>query len=192
MFLSCRRSLQLLSAPSYKRGAGASKKPTGGGPSSVEVAYAWHGDANIGAMGATPFLIAAGVGTGGKGTGLASATSTGFPPNMAIMDLLLAHGADVNAQVTDTMTYSLRISRAPSATEGMTALHVAAQKGRADEVRYLLEKGAKTDLLDGSGRKPIDLAGTGGAPTAAAPAPPAGAGNTAQIRALLQNTTSGR
>ena len=57
MFLSCRRSLQLLSAPSYKRGAGASKKPTGGGPSSVEVAYAWHGDANIGAMRLTSFDV---------------------------------------------------------------------------------------------------------------------------------------
>jgi ankyrin repeat protein len=149
-------------------------------------------DPNIAGMGLTPFLIAAGVGTGGRGTGLASSTSSGGAPNTAIMDLLVAHGANVNAQVTDTLTYSLRISRAPSATEGMTALHVAAQKGRADEVRYLLEKGAKTDLLDGSGRKPIDLAGTGATPAAAAPATPAGAGNTAQIRALLENPASGR
>ena len=137
-------------------------------------------DPNISGMGLTPFLIAAGVGTGGRGTGLASSTSTGGPPNTAIMDLLLEHGADVNAQVTGTQTYSLRISRAPSSTEGMTALHVAAQKGRADEVRYLLAKGAKTDLLDSNGRKPIDLAGTGATSSgAAAPAPPAGAaGNT--------------
>ena len=131
---------------------------------------------NITGMGLTPFLIAAGVGTGGRGTGLASSTSAGGPVNTAIMDLLLEHGADVNAQVTGTKTYSLRISRAPSSTEGMTALHVAAQKGRADEVRYLLAKGAKTDLLDSKGRKPIDLAGTGATqPGAAAPAPPAGA-----------------
>lgn len=149
---------------------------------------------NISGMGLTPFLIAAGVGTGGKGTGLASATSTGFPPNMAIMDLLLSYGADVNAQVTGTLTYSLRISRAPSATEGMTALHVAAQKGRADEVRYLLAKGARTDLLDSSGRKPIDLAGTevaqaGAANPASSGAPPA---SPAEIRALLENTASRR
>ena len=127
-------------------------------------------DPNISAMGVTPFLIAAGVGTGGRGTGLASATSTGFPPNMAIMDLLIAHGADVNAQVTGMLTYSLRISRAPSSTEGMTALHVAAQRGRADLVRYLLEKGAKTDLADSNGRKPIDLVGAGGTQPGAAPA----------------------
>ena len=60
------------------------------------------------------------------------------------MDLLVSHGADVNAQVTGTKTYSMRISRAPSSTEGMTALHVAAQKGNADVVRYLLDQGAKT------------------------------------------------
>ena len=160
---------------------------------------------NIAGMGLTPFLIAAGVGTGGRGTGLASATSSGGPVNMALMDLLLAHGADVNAQVTGTKTYSLRISRAPSSTEGMTALHVAVQRGKADEVRYLLAKGAKTDLLDSNGRKPIDLAGNGGTqagapppatgnaagnPVASAAPAPAGDGgaSASEIRALLQNS----
>jgi ankyrin repeat protein len=151
---------------------------------------------NITGMGLTPFLIAAGVGTGGRGTGLASATSTGGPVNTAIMDMLLEHGADVNAQVTGTLTYSLRISRAPSATEGMTALHVASQKGRADEVRYLLGKGAKTDLLDSKGRKPADLASTevarvapatasSLAPAGRSPAPGASAASADEIRAIL-------
>jgi ankyrin repeat protein len=158
---------------------------------------------NISGMGLTPFLIAAGVGTGGRGTGLAASTSAGGPVNIAIMDLLVQHGADVNAQVTGTKTYSLRISRAPSSTEGMTALHVAAQKGEADVVRYLIEKGAKTDLVDSNGRKPIDLVGTGATPPGAAPAalaatssnvgsgaPPAA--NPAETRALLQSAASGR
>jgi uncharacterized protein len=157
---------------------------------------------NTVAMGVTPFLIAAGVGMGGRGTGLAAETSAGYPPNLAIMDLMLAHGADVNAQVTGTNTYSLRISRAPSATEGMTALHVASQKGRIEEVRYLLAKGARTDLLDAEGHKPIDLAGTGGEQSAAlrsnvaAPSAARGKGDNAaspaEIRALLENPSVGR
>ena len=149
-------------------------------------------DPNITSMGLTPFLIAAGVGTGGRGTGLASATSTGFPPNTAIMDLLLARGADVNAQVAGMLTYSLRISRAPSSTEGMTALHVAAQKGRADVVRYLLAKGARTDIPDRDGRKPIDLATAPPASGAASSGPPATTASATEIRGLLQNAVSQR
>jgi ankyrin repeat protein len=149
---------------------------------------------HIRGMGLTPFLIAAGVGTGGRGTGLASSTSSGGPPNTAIMDLLLEHGADVNAQVTGTLTYSLRISRAPSVTEGMTALHVASQKGRADEVLYLLGKGARTDVLDAKGRKPTDLAATEVAQAGATKAAPSGISpaSPAEIRALLENTGARR
>ncbi len=45
---------------------------------------------NISTMGLTPFLVAAGVGTGGRGgTGLAASRSAGGAVNMAIMDLLL-------------------------------------------------------------------------------------------------------
>jgi len=177
----------------------------------VEVARALldkGADPNISGMGLTPFLIAAGVGTGGRGTGLASSTSSGGAVNLTLMDLLLQHGANVNAQVTGTKTYSLRISRAPSATEGMTALHVASQKGNAEVVRYLLEKGARTDLLDSNSRKPIDLAGTGAKQPAAAPAaavntaasgatpapetkaPGTGPASAAEIRALLQNAAA--
>ena len=87
----------------------------------------------------------------------------------------------------------MRISRAPSSTEGMTALHVAAQRGNADVVRYLLAKGAKTDLADSNGRKPIDLAGAEVAKAIAAPASDkssgetGGAPNIAAIRTLLEN-----
>jgi ankyrin repeat protein len=165
---------------------------------------------NINAMGLTPFLVAAGVGTGTRGgTGLAAQSSAGGAVNVALMDLLLQHGADVNAQVTGTKTYSMRIARAPSANEGMTALHVAAQAGRVDLVRYLLDKGASTEIADASGRKAIDLAGPaardGGTPappagsanpgTPAAPpvaeaGPAAAGGGAAEIRALLANAAS--
>ena len=117
--------------------------------------------------------------------------------------MLLQHGADVNAQVTGTKTYSMRIARSPSTNEGMTALHVAAQAGRADLVRYLLEKGANPEIVDSNGRKAIDLVGGARAGNAAAPANPAGsaagrgrggpqaaAASAAEIRALLENAAS--
>ena len=113
---------------------------------------------NINDMGITAFLVAAGVGPGNKGgTGLAAQTSEGGPVNMELMELLLQHGADINAQVTGTFTYTMRVSRAPSANEGKTALHMAAEKGKAVVVRYLLQKGARADIPDASGKKASDF-----------------------------------
>jgi ankyrin repeat protein len=119
------------------------------------------------------------VGPGNRGgTGLAAQGSAGGAVNTALMDLLLQHGANVNAQVTGTKTYSMRVSRAPSANEGKTALHVAAQTGRLDLVRYLLGKGANPDLVDADGHKAIDLVGAGAARGGGA-APAAASGNAA-------------
>jgi ankyrin repeat protein len=151
---------------------------------------------NINDMGLTPFLVAAGVGAGSRGgTGLAAAASAGGPANLALMDLLIQHGADVNTQVTGTATYSMRISRAPSANEGMTALHIAAQSGRADVVKFLLDKGANTEIVDSNGRKPIDLlAAPATAQLAVTPPSAGGRGvsptSAAEIRALLENPAS--
>src|SRR5262249_53244108 len=134
-------------------------RATMGGDSEVVRALLAKGaNPNINDMGMTPFLVAAGVGPGNiGGTGLAAQSSLGGPVNMELMELLLQHGADINAQVTGTRTYSLRISRAPSANEGWTALHAAAQASKTDVVRYLVEKGARTNITDAGGRKPIDL-----------------------------------
>ena len=134
-------------------------------------------DPNINTMGLTPFLVAAGVGPGNRGgTGLAAQGSVGGAVNMPLMDVLLQHGANINAQVTGTKTYSMRVSRAPSANEGLTALHVAAQAGRVDLVRYLLEKGANPGIADPTGRKPIDLLAAAAAAREGGQAPPAAAG----------------
>ena len=173
---------------------------------------------NINAMGVTPFLVAAGLGGGGQRGGgpVPRGAGAGGGEPFAILDLLLEHGADVNTQVSGTKTYSMRIARSPSTNEGMTALHVAAQSGRADLVRYLLAKGANPTVVDANGRTPLDLVGnrsanpapaanSAGAGTAAAAgvATPAGgrggrgeaqpaAASLAEIRALLERATSGK
>jgi ankyrin repeat protein len=104
----------------------------------------------------------------------------------------------VNAQVTGTKTYSMRVARAPSANEGMSALHFAAQSGRADVVRFLLDKGANAGIVDSNGHQPIDLVGIGPAPGRGG-ATPDGTGpaktapnpaNLAEIRTLLRDSVS--
>jgi ankyrin repeat protein len=156
----------------------------------VQLLLAKGASPNINAMGVTPLLVAAGAG-GGQGGG---------PAAMSLMDMLLQHGADVNAQVTGTKTYSMRIARSPSTNEGMTALHVAVQTGRTNLVRYLLEKGANPEITDSNGRKPIDLVGAS-AGTANPTNPAAGRGrgreisqapaaSTAEIHTLLENAAS--
>ncbi len=138
----------------------------------MEALLAHGAKPNVVDMGLTPFLVAAGVGTATRGgTGLAAQAAAGGNADPALMDLLLARGADVNAQITGTKTYSMRISRAPSTNEGYTALHWAAQTGKLDLVKYLLDKGARTDVLDSNGRKPIDLLAAAGAPRGGGPAP---------------------
>jgi ankyrin repeat protein len=148
----------------------------------VQLLLAKGASPNINAMGVTPFLVAAGVGGGGQRGGQTT----------ALLDVLLQHGADVNAQVTGTKTYSMRIARTPSTNEGMTALHVAAQSGNVNLVRYLLEKGANPEITDSNGRKAIDLVGANAGNPAAGRGRGRGdsqtpATSTAEIRALLEN-----
>ena len=118
---------------------------------------------------------------------------------------MIQHGANVNAQVTGTKSYSMRVSyNPPPNKEGTSALHGAVQAGRTDLVRYLLAKGATPELVDANGRKPIDLLdiavsrggaagpnaagrGAGGRGGAGAAVDPATA---AEIRALLRDAAA--
>jgi hypothetical protein len=92
----------------------------------------------------------------------------------------------------------------------MTALHSAVQGGKLDMVKYLVDKGANTQLVDASGRKPIDMlnailnaGGSGGSAAPAGERPGSGAGRggtggggavsaatATEIRAVLENAAS--
>lgn len=147
---------------------------------------------NINDMGVTAFLVAAGVGTGGGGTGLAAQTGGDRDPNLPLMDLLLKHGADINARVTGTKTYSMRITRASSDNEGKSALHTAVQQARPDVVRFLLDKGINPDFVDSEGHKAIDLIGIGSTKAGGVKPPSGTPAINAEIRAMLESAAARR
>jgi uncharacterized protein len=113
------------------------------------------------ASGVTPFMAASGIGT----RATPGVLGPGLPDNVATlsletMEILRQAGADVNARITDVTSLTARIARTNTLTErqGQTTLHQAAELGRLEVVRYLLENGARADIADESGKKPIDLA----------------------------------
>lgn len=115
---------------------------------------------NIHAMGLSPFLYAAGI----TSATYNATRGGGGAANSELLDLMFLHGADVNAQVNRAVDYSGRIARAltgdpvnTTSNEGMTALHVAVRSGNTNFVRYLLEHGARADIVDASGRTPLDV-----------------------------------
>jgi ankyrin repeat protein len=112
------------------------------------------------ASGITPFMSAAGIGTRTGGGVL----GPGVPDNvialsLETMEILRQAGADVNARITDVTSLTARIARTNTLTgrQGQTTLFFVAETGRTEVVKYLLDHGAKTDLVDDMGKSPIDL-----------------------------------
>jgi ankyrin repeat protein len=168
-------------------------------PETVELLLKRGANPNINSMGYTPFGLVSGNGPNER-TGPQAV-------NFALMDLLAKYGADVNAKVSGTQSYSFHIgygnrNDGPASKEGSTALHEAARNGRVDLVKRLLELGADPNILDADGQRPIDVIGKvrGAAPAAAAqpggkgkgaPAGPSAAA-LAEVRLLLEAAGNSR
>ncbi len=110
-------------------------------------------------MGVTPFMGAAGVGVSQRDRRL-NIDADVQTRAIATLEVLAAAGADVNARITDVNSRSARIARISTMTErdGQTALYGAVKFGWTRVVQFLLEHGAKTDIVDALGKSPLNAA----------------------------------
>ncbi|MEO8314550.1 MAG: ankyrin repeat domain-containing protein [Pseudomonadota bacterium] len=123
-------------------------------------------------MGVTPLMAAAGIGHGGVGgSGPGQSPTIKARPGLendgiAIVELLLKSGADINARTTDTSSHTGAIARPNSMSmrEGQTAIFGAVGAGTVNETvnprswlkltQFLIDHGAKLDIKDARG---VDL-----------------------------------
>lgn len=115
-------------------------------------------------MGVTPLMAAAGLGISQRDT-RGSYGSDAQPRSIAVLKLLVAAGADVNARVSDTSSHTGIIARPSSMTDrqGQTALFGSINWGWPQVAKFLLDSGARVDVKDAAGKTPLDaLAGKAG------------------------------
>jgi len=122
----------------------------------------------------TPLMAVAGLsGTGRPNNNLQGDVQ---PKVIAALDVLIKHGANVNAQIVDSRTHTATLVAYVQGRdqEGRTALFGAAEQGWARVVQHLLDNGADPTIKDAAGLTALDAAmapprpGPGGAPGPAA------------------------
>ncbi|MDG1851662.1 MAG: ankyrin repeat domain-containing protein [Gammaproteobacteria bacterium] len=106
----------------------------------------------------TPLMYAAGMSGNGRGPG---GDLEGIQERaIKTIDLLLDAGANINAQVTDSHTFTGQLDTYIQGrdNEGRTALHNAAELGWDKVVAHLLERGADPSIVDADGQTALDEA----------------------------------
>ncbi len=126
----------------------------------------------------TPLMAVAGMSGAGRGNGYGPQQGDLQLRAMKVVDLLLAHGANINARVTDSHTHTAKLVAYVQGRdhEGQTALFAAAEAGWDKVTKDLLDHGADASIRDASGKLALDYAkapppvGPGVAPIRADPA----------------------
>jgi ankyrin repeat protein len=110
-------------------------------------------------MGVTPLMGAAGMGVSPRDRRLDYSRDV-QGRSIAMLDILLAAGADINSRVTDIHSRTARIARSStmSEREGQTALYGAVKWAWTRVVEFLIAHGADVDIVDALGHSPLDAA----------------------------------
>jgi ankyrin repeat protein len=108
-------------------------------------------------MGVTPLMAAAGLGLGARDT-RGHYGSDAQERAIAVLELLVAAGADVNRRATDTSSRTAIIARPSSMTnrQGQTALFGAINWSWTKVAQFLMDHGARLDIKDDAGRSVFD------------------------------------
>lgn len=114
------------------------------------------------ARGVTPLMAAAGMGLARRD---ARGPIGGDAEDraIAVLELLVRAGADVNARVTDAHSHTASNPRAGArrSQEGTTALFGAVTWGWPRVAKFLIDHGARLDIANGEGKTVADLLGPG-------------------------------
>jgi ankyrin repeat protein len=109
------------------------------------------------AMGVTPLMAAAGIGI-----------STNDPRPLfdddmqsralATLEVLVKAGADVNARILDTSSHTARIARPSTMTDrqGQTAIYGPITWSWTRVAQFLIDHGARVDVVDAAGKTPLN------------------------------------